>query len=135
TPTPSSCAACHADSRPDDPHPQSVDCASCHTSLGGGWSTVTWDHTPTPSSCAACHEDSRPSSGHPQKQDCAMCHDDPGGSWARESGNREGHAGGGWSAVTWDHTPTPSSSAARHAESRPSYPHAQRRDCASCHTY
>ncbi|MFC1781002.1 cytochrome c3 family protein, partial [Planctomycetota bacterium] len=76
------CNLCHESARPSDPHPQGIDCASCHNDPGGSWAGATWDHDPPPTTCTLCHEESRPESQHPQRTDCANCHYDPGGSWA-----------------------------------------------------
>ena len=59
TPVPTSCASCHESIRPADPHPQSLDCAFCHSNPGGYWQFSTYNHTPDTSSCILCHESER----------------------------------------------------------------------------
>jgi hypothetical protein len=118
TPAPSTCASCHEDSRPADPHPQIQDCAVCHSDLGGSWLGAIYEHTPAPSTCTSCHEIDRPTDPHPQTRDCAECHLDAGNSWL---------------GATYDHTPAPSTCTSCHEDDLPADPHPQLSDCVLCH--
>lgn len=86
-PSPQSCAGCHVGTNPTPPkmgrptrgdHPQSGDCASCHTYPNWGDANPTnFNHLPTPTSCNGCHSASRPAAPHTQTGDCASCHSFP----------------------------------------------------------
>ncbi len=56
------CQSCHSIGS----HPQSAQCASCHSSIAG--------HSAAASSCSLCHNPHSASTTHPSSLDCATCH-------------------------------------------------------------
>ncbi|MEZ4743889.1 MAG: cytochrome c3 family protein [Bdellovibrionota bacterium] len=117
-PMPNSCNSCHEPSRPEKPHTQTGECASCHSYPQWRLDTASL-HDPIPSSCISCHEKDRPSSPHEKTKDCVGCHAFP--NWKR--------------AASFDHIPEPESCVTCHESQRPTFPHPQESDCKSCHKF
>ncbi|MBT7608455.1 MAG: hypothetical protein HN576_01785, partial [Bacteriovoracaceae bacterium] len=126
-----SCNICHESARPLTPHPQTTDCATCHTNPSWVPASTPFNHTPTPESCRGCHENGtrqdRPILPHPQAGECNNCHS----TTAFEP------------VVQYTHNPEPATCQNCHTgvdvggnkRGRPTTPHPQSGDCNACHQY